>query len=67
MKTEYLQQFEELEVDQLSELIDDLTKMWWDKKHEREFKEEEITIEDEKIAMYYEKDKQDSLDSLNNI
>jgi hypothetical protein len=67
MKTEYLQQFEELEVDQLSELIDDLTKMWWDKKHEREFKEEEITIEDEKIAMYYEKDKKESLDSLNNI
>lgn len=28
---------------------------------------EEITIEDEKIAIEYEKDKQDSLDSLNNI
>jgi hypothetical protein len=28
---------------------------------------EEITIEDEKIAMYYENDKQESLDSLNNI
>jgi DNA-directed RNA polymerase subunit F len=67
MKKEYLQQFEELNEEELSELIDDLTKMWWDKKHEREFKEEEITIEDEKIAMYYEKDKQDSLDSLNNI
>jgi hypothetical protein len=28
---------------------------------------EEFTIEDIEIAMYYEKDKQDSLDSLNNI
>jgi hypothetical protein len=28
---------------------------------------EEFTKEDIEIAMYYEKDKQDSLDSLNNI
>jgi DNA-directed RNA polymerase subunit F len=62
MKKEYLKQFEELDEELLSELIDDLTKIWYNKTHK-----EEITKEDEKIAMYYEKDKKESLDSLNNI